>query len=67
MDLSIQEQLLIEMKRQGLSMSDIAKITGKTRGAISATFKEKNPKVETLNQIARCLGYVIKLSLVKNE
>lgn len=60
-------QFRVARKAAGMSLADVAKQAAMTRQAVLAieTGKNSNPKLDTVNRIAKALGMELNLSLSK--
>jgi DNA-binding XRE family transcriptional regulator len=59
-------QLREAREKAGMSLADVAKVTGMTRQAILAIEcgKNANPKIDTIQRIAKAFGLAVRLELV---
>lgn len=65
--LTISEKIKIILKRKGLTLGDLANMTGQSRQNLSNKIKRNNFSEKEMKEIAAALGYTIEICFVPNN
>lgn len=67
MELTIKEQLHIEMKRQGVNQTEMGKRLGITRATVCNFFRSDDARLSDLERYAHAIGMSVKMELIQEE